>query len=183
LPWFEPEINKATGKVEALADDTTVIIKCCEQSLINLKNCLESFGDLSGLKCNIEKTQTMPVGGITVLPFVNNSGFQVTNRIKLLGMEIDRSLSCLENVHQSTLEKINNIINFWSRFWLSLPGRINVVKTLCLSQINYLGCIIPPTTEQVRLMKNTIESFVKGKLSVSQDRLYNSISQGGAWAN
>jgi hypothetical protein len=179
LPWFEPEINKSTSKVEALADDTTVIIKCCEQSLLNLKTCLENFGNISGLVCNIDKTNIMPVGGINELPFENTTGFLVTNKIKLLGMEIDDKLDCLINVHQKTVEKITNITEFWSRFWLSLPGRINIVKTLCLSQINYIGCIIPPTTDQLRTINQILENFVKSKLSISRERMYGSISQGG----
>jgi hypothetical protein len=121
----------------------------------------------------------MPVGGINDLPFDNTTGFLVTNKIKLLGMEIDDKLDCLINVHQKTVEKIINITEFWSRFWLSLPGRINIVKTLCLSQINYLGCIIPPTADQLKTINQRLENFVKAKLSISRERMYGSISQGG----
>jgi hypothetical protein len=167
LPWFRPEARKKIGKVEALADDTTVIMKCCEQSLLTLKNCLEEFGNLSGLKCNFEKTNIMPVGGIDTLPFQNNSGFVVTNKIKLLGIEIDDRLTCLHTVHQKTVDKVCAIINFLSRFWLSLPGRIGIVKTMCLSQINYLGCIIPPTANQLKILTDKIESFTKAKQRAS----------------
>jgi hypothetical protein len=121
----------------------------------------------------------MPVGGIQNLPFPNNTGFMVTDRIKLLGLEIDSRLECLETVHGKTVEKIVNITRFWSRFWLSLPGRINIYKTLCLSQINYLGCIISPTEGQLKKIVEVMESFVKNKLSVSRDRLYAKIEQGG----
>jgi hypothetical protein len=55
LPWFGPEANKKTNKVEALADDTTVIMHCCKNSLGALKQILIDFGEISGLKCNIEK--------------------------------------------------------------------------------------------------------------------------------
>jgi hypothetical protein len=121
----------------------------------------------------------MPVGGIINLPFDNTTGFEVSNKIKLLGMTIDNKLECLNTVHEATYEKIVNITRFWSRFWLSLPGRINIYKTMCLSQINYIGCIISPNQEQLGKIISCMEKFVKGKLSVSQDRLYSKISMGG----
>jgi exonuclease III len=179
LPWFATEVGKKTGKTEALADDTTVIMQCCHNSLQFIKKVLIDFGALSGLECNFDKTCIMPVGGIDELPFNNDAGFLVTNSIKLLGLEIDSKLNCLETVHEKTLEKIKNVINFWSRFWLSLPGRINIFKTLCLSQINYIGCIIGPTDEQLNKIVDMLEKFVKGTLSVSKDRLYASVKVGG----
>jgi hypothetical protein len=133
VSWFRPESKKKKNKVEALADDTTVILKCCRDSLLNLKNALVEFGNIPGLECNIEKTNIMPVGGVNVLPFVNDSGFLVTDQIKLLGVDIDSRLSCLQNMHNKTVEKVTAITRFWSRFWLSLPGRINIFKTMSLA--------------------------------------------------
>jgi exonuclease III len=179
LPWFQTETNKKTNKVEALADDTTVVIKCCFDSILTLKNVLEKFGNLSGLECNFEKTCVMPVGGLEVIPFVIDLGFICTNRIKLLGLDIDNKLNFLDTVHVKTIEKIGNIIRFWSRFNLSLPGRINIVKTLCLSQINYIGCIITPSEAQIFSMTEQLEKFVNSKMTVSRDRMYAKIDKGG----
>jgi hypothetical protein len=50
---------------------------------------------------------------------------------------------------------------------------------MCLSQINYIGCIISPNQEQLGRIISCMEKFVKGKLSVSQERLYRKISMGG----
>jgi hypothetical protein len=181
LPWFECEINKKTDKVEALADDTTVVIKCCESSLLTLHKSLTDFADISGLVCNFDKTCIIPIGGLEMeLPFdIQSTNFKITNRVKLLGLDIDMKLDCLVSVHEKTYEKIANILAFWSRFWLSLPGRINIVKTLCLSQLSYVGCIISPTSEQLRKIEDVITKFVKGKLNISKDRLYAKPSEGG----
>jgi hypothetical protein len=138
LPWT----HKRTGKVESLADDTTVTIKCCAQSVTVLKNTLTDFGNLSSLECNFDKTCVMPVGGIDAVPFdITHYGLKSDTKIKLLGMEIDNKIDCLHNVHNRTVDKISITLCFWSRFYLSLPGRINIVKTFCLSQLTYLGCI------------------------------------------
>jgi hypothetical protein len=67
--WFRPEVGRKINKVEALADDTTVVMRCNENSINILKSTLEAFGTLSGLECNLEKTNIMPVGGDPKLAF------------------------------------------------------------------------------------------------------------------
>ena len=40
------------------------------------------------------------------------------------------------------IEKINSAVNRWARFNLSLPGRINIPKSMLYSQVNYLGSVL-----------------------------------------
>ena len=75
--------------------------------------------------------------------------------------------------------KITKIINFWERFYLSLPGRLNIAKTLLLSQISYLGCIITPAPETLKNLKKKIEKFITGRLNIAKDRIYKQTSLGG----
>jgi len=106
-------------------------------------------------------------------------GFNEADSIKILGLDIDYDLQCLSDCHFDTVRKINKIGQFWGRFNLSLPGRIGLIKTMMLSQISYLGCIITPTPEQFNSMKQSIENFAKGNLNIDKKRLYNPISKGG----
>jgi Reverse transcriptase (RNA-dependent DNA polymerase) len=179
LPWFEHESKKETKKAEALADDTSVLAKNDRGTLVEIKNNLTDFGTLSGLKCNFDKTFVMQVGDTTVIPECEDLGFRVVNSITLLGMEIDNNLDCLHSCHEKTLEKISNIITFWSRFCLSIQGRINIAKTLLLSQITYIGCIITPEPALLGRIKDTIEKFVKGRLNIGCDKIYGPVSKGG----
>jgi hypothetical protein len=180
LPWFALESGKKTNKVEALADDTTVVISCCERSLFKLHSVLVDFEKISGLECNFDKTCIIPIGGIDEIPFnIEHTKLLVSDRVKLLGLNLDKNLTCLETVHENTYEKITKILNFWSRFWLSLPGRIDILKTLCLSQVNYLGCIITPTAQQIQKIEDSMVKFAKGKLNISRDRIFNSPAEGG----
>jgi hypothetical protein len=180
LPWFEFETNKATKKVEALADDTTVIIDCCEVSFFALHRVLIDFEQISGLGCNFDKTCVIPIGGIDHMPFnIEHTKIKVTDSVKLLGLDLDKNLNCLSMVHDKTYEKISNIVTFWSRFWLSLPGRINIIKTLCLSQINYLGCIISPTATQLKNIEDVLIKFARGNSNIAKDRLYAKPAEGG----
>ena len=93
-------------------------------------------------------------------PEIAALGFTEVNKTKMLGMNIDFNLGCLRMCHDTTVAKIENIGNFWQRFNLSLPGRINVAKTLMLSQISYLGCFITPQDEQLARITECVENFI-----------------------
>jgi len=94
-------------------------------------------------------------------------------------MDIDFNLDCLHTCHDKTVEKIENIGNFWKRFNLSLPGRINIAKTLMLSQISYLGCFISPHAQQLERMTSCIEGFIKKNVNVAKTRIYEPTNRGG----
>ena len=145
-----------------------------------LKNILTTFGNISGLKCNFDKTSIMPVGNKAAFTQeIIDIGFPVTNSVHLLGLEINDDLSSLTTVHTKTIEKIRKSINFWQRLRLSIPGRLNIAKTLLLGQVNYLGCIITPTPQQLLEMKNLIYSFIQGTMNISVQRVIDSPERGG----
>jgi hypothetical protein len=111
-----------------------------EQGLTNIKTILLNFGKLSGLKCNVDKSALMIVGTDNVPHFAAISGFDIVNEIKILGVSVTKNYEDLSNNYNNKTEiKLTNISNFWKRFNLSLIGRINIAKTLMLSQIGYLG--------------------------------------------
>ena len=70
------------------------------------------------------------------------------------------------------MSKIRKQANYWKRFSLSLPGRIDVAKTFLYSQINYLGCILPFKKHEIRAFSELIENFVLGKLRIAKSRIY-----------
>jgi len=131
---FRYESGRETSKVDALADDTTTCTVLNFESLNSLKGILESFGTFSGLKCNLEKTSVLQVGNIIpVSEEIAELGFSFVEKFTLLGMEISNNFANLQACHDITIRKIISIINFWKRFRLSLPGRINIAKTLLIS--------------------------------------------------
>jgi hypothetical protein len=99
------------------------------------------------------------------------SGFQLVDNISILGVKISCNVSELKDNFVKTIQKVNGIKRFWERFNLSLPGRIAVAKSLMLSQVSYLGCMVSPDTVQVNELKNLIYGFVKGKINVAKDKV------------
>ena len=62
---------------------------------------------------------------------------------------------------------------------MSLPGRINIAKTMLYSQINYIGCILPIPAQTASVLEDLIENFVTGSLRIAKKRLYLSPENGG----
>jgi len=140
------QVNNPDPKAFALADDCSLLVELNVENLQNIVSILRSFELISGLGCNVEKTALMIVGTqLHAEPEILDIGFEVKDEIVLLGAKIKNTGKSYEGNLPMLLEKIKKQINFWKRFNLSLPGRINVAKTFLYSQINYLGCILPFT--------------------------------------
>ena len=132
---------------------------------------LEQFCRLSGLRCNFEKTNLMLVGGADRLrENLQDIGYNITDRIKLLGFDIDNNLEDLTQNFDKAIVKIRNIISFWERFRLSVPGRINIAKTFLYSQLGYYGAILNPNKQQITIIENLIYKFVN-PINLAKHRL------------
>jgi hypothetical protein len=109
------------------------------ETIARVKIILEQFGNLSGLLCNVEKTTLLPVGqNVLVDDRIRELGFVVVDKVTVLGLEIC-SDGITNNNFVRIVDKIRSIIANWVPYKLSLPGRINIAKSLMYSQINYLG--------------------------------------------
>jgi len=90
--FFNFEAARETSRKESIADDNTTLVTLSRENLAALRQILDSFGDISGLRCNYEKTSILKVGPVQpdVLP---TYGFTYAQSIKLLGMEIKNGLT------------------------------------------------------------------------------------------
>jgi hypothetical protein len=57
--------------------------------------------------------------------YVAESGFEVVNSVKILGISITRNFADLSQNFTKTEEKISNIVRFWQHFNFSIIGRLN----------------------------------------------------------
>jgi hypothetical protein len=167
-------------KVYALADDATLLVKMEQATLSRVKVLLELFEGLSGLGCNVDKTMLMQVGSNDIIDDdILGLGFDQKNEITILGMKLKNKGKCYESNMDLLIEKLRHQVRFWSRFNLSLPGRINVAKTFMYSQITYLGCILPINKNACTGISQIIEDFVNGPLRISKKRIFQKRAEGG----
>jgi hypothetical protein len=155
----ENELDYATEKVEAFADDNNILALLEQAAILAIKTILFEFAILSGLRCNVEKSQILLVGTDTIPEYVTESGFAVSNELKILGYKVTKNHADLASNFKPAIEKIRRTANFWSRYRLSLLGRINVSKTLMLSQIGFHATIIPVSDEKINEVQRLMEDL------------------------
>ena len=125
------QVSCLDSKTLAMADDASCLVMMNLQTLTRIKSILTEFGILSGLCCNIEKTVLVPVGMLEPIPEdILELGFEIKGKAIILGMEISNDLHDMESCAETIVKKINKECNWWSRFNLSLPGRIIVAKSM-----------------------------------------------------
>jgi hypothetical protein len=174
---FKNESERETDKAEGFADDSSAITVAEQDSISHIELALDEFYLISGLKCNFDKSSVTFIGpdppaGIT-------TRFKITQEFTLLGVNLSNNLRDLPKNFEPVKLKMQKTVNFWARFMLSLPGRIQIAKTFLLSHVNYFGSVIMPTPEQIVWMQNLINGFCLGNLRFDKTRMYFAPDQGG----
>ena len=153
-----------------------------KSSLDCLKNILNEFAKISGLHANLQKTVLIPIGTEENVEFLNDTGMIVSNTFTLLGCVIDNKLEKLHDNFEKVIAKMLNVVNFWHRFNLTLPGRMAIANTFLLSLLNHIGCFLTPLPDQLDRMQNLYNNFCIGKLNISKNRYYSNPRKGGGRA-
>jgi hypothetical protein len=111
---------------------------------------------------------------------ITELGFGVKKALTVLGMKLSNCLETdkVENAAAIT-RKISENISKWNRFMLSLPGRIQIAKTMLYSQINYLGCFLDFSDKTLGDWENMIYDFVVGNLKTGKNKVFTPVSNGG----
>jgi hypothetical protein len=124
------ESNRETDKADGFADDNSTATLAELVSLQRLKDICTEFANFSGLQSNADKTTLLQIGTVRELSAeILDLGFNLTNNVKILGMDIDNDLGSLSSHFDEIHGKIARMIEYWERFNLTLPGRISVCKT------------------------------------------------------
>jgi hypothetical protein len=168
-------------KVFTFADDCNLLCNRDATTLSRLKKILTDFEQISGLECNLDKTNIMLIGGASHNDNeVRNQGFAEKKSLTILGMKISNKLDVDIQVSADHItRKIVENINRWERFNLSLPGRIQIAKTMLYSQINYLGCFLNFSNNTLLAWESLIHNYVKANLNVSKQRAFLPVEFGG----
>jgi hypothetical protein len=179
-PCFEAESKCETDKSEGFADNTSVATIFNFDSLSALKTILLNFATFSGLKCNMEKTSIMQIGSIVPVPDqVRDLGFSLCEETKILGMTISADPVRWNTNFENILTNIRKKIEFWNRFYLTLPGRICVIKSLLISPLSHLGSFLMPPKPMLNVIQKTLDTFAKGKLNIAISKITVPVESGG----
>ncbi len=137
-------INGLETKIGLLADDTTLIL----QDIISLRNALNVvilFYLISGLKINIDKSEILQVGKISI-DFTIKKPYQLkwaNGDIKSLGIRYFNDVNKINetNLHDK-LKEFQNVLNKWSKHQITICGKICIIKNLALPKIIYVTNVL-----------------------------------------
>ena len=105
--------------------------------------CITTFSKISGLKCNIDKTKVIPIGRLEEVDKIcPDIKLEWGNDFTLLGFYIDNKLQNLKQNLGNINARVKNLINKWKKYYLTIYGRITIVKSLLLAQYIYNGSIL-----------------------------------------
>jgi hypothetical protein len=107
--FFRLEANRNTCKNESLADDNTTLTICDRGSLTRIKKILTDFGDISGLRCNFDKSciMTTNIPRPEDIDLIQEIGFRCVDTFKLLGTDICRNLNNVDNIFENIRTKFS----------------------------------------------------------------------------
>ena len=143
-------VNNTEIKICQYADDTTLILNGNQESLSAALNTIENFGNVSGLRLDDKKTEALWIGSMVgkkekLIPEKNFKWPE--NRVKVLGVWISTDpIVTLKLNYTEKLEKIRNLLSCWEYRRLTFLGKIQVIKSLALSQLTYI--LTPLVTNQ-----------------------------------
>ena len=174
--------NRETLEIAAFADDISELTYASEENITNIKLILNNFFRISDLEINAGKTCIIPCGAADTPDFqeiVENAGFSHDRVFKLLGFEITNNLHNMRINVIKCIKKITSIIDFWSKFSLSTAGRVNIYKTMILSQIGYICCITNTSISDCNLIDRLVFKFCTKNLNISFKTAFSSPSENG----
>jgi hypothetical protein len=144
-----------TKKNESFADDSSNLVALKLETLSTIKQVLDDFKKLSGLSCNLEKSFVMRIGDLSgeICQSIWDLGFTFWDKIPLLGFILQNYGDITAANFEQISSKIDSLMRFWERFFLSLPGKIVVYKTFLIPQLSYIASVLTPSTEVLSILE------------------------------
>ena len=154
------QLGTSEVKVSQLADDTTVFLKDI-QSLQTALNTLFMFHQSSGLKLNYAKTEVL---GFNHCYGNKSNPFNLTwvkERVYALGTWFYKDLNqCVTKNHEARLKSFQSILKTWKSRYLTIFGKITVIKSLALAKLNYCIMTLPTPEWFVKSVQRDINAFL-----------------------
>ena len=131
-------------KVSLYADDLLLFISDPIKSIPCILTTLESFGNFSGYKLNVQKSECFPVNQLAKMIPQNRIPFKLSIRFKYLGIIITSSIASLREENLTALTaKVKNDLHRWNTLPLSLVSRVQSIKMNILPRYSYLFQCLP----------------------------------------
>ncbi|MCP3679804.1 MAG: reverse transcriptase family protein, partial [Gammaproteobacteria bacterium] len=144
--------------LDQYADDLTMYLEMGNSNEDNFNNInsvlttLEEFRVLSGLKVNRGKTMLTIFGcKQSNTQLCKDLGIKWCTDFKLLGLLFDQNLENMEKNYLLAKTKVQAIANSWKNRYVSIYGKVCVIKTLMLPKLTHIATVLPNlSTKQIK---------------------------------
>ena len=179
------QIQDQEHKIKTMADDATLF----SIDIASIEKAIEIFNKfhrVSGLKLNLTKTEIIPIGTMAnKVPIIPNTLREI--KVKhgaFKGLGVWFTLNKNEQVHKNCDERIKNmrtLLNIWKQRNLSLKGKILIIRTLILPQIQFLFNMIEIPINIIRKIDEMLFEYLwNGKThKIKQNTVIGPIEHGG----
>ena len=183
------KIDDTECKLSQYADDTSLLLQD-EESTRKALGVVQKFGEISGLKMNVEKTKIALLGKPQAAKIENARKLcrelhttLETTEIDVLGivLPLDGRDIVAANL-EKPLQKIKNIMKTWKQRQLTPIGRICLIKSLLASQLTYRQTVIPlPKSDFYEKLEKEMFEFIwqKKKDKIARNTLKKELEEGG----
>lgn len=133
-----------SNKISLYADDILLFVTRPLDSIPKVLVTIDLFSSFSGYKVNWGKSELMPIK-CSNLDLLNRLPFRITSeKFSYLGIEVTKSYKSLYEANfVRIVDTFKNEVEFWKSLPLSMIGRVNAIKMICLPQLLYLFQNIP----------------------------------------
>ena len=153
------EQNQAEVKLSQYADDTISILKE-HTDIPEMLNAISKFGDVSGLRLNLPKTEGIWLGHDRNNP--DMYGIKFTNGpVRCLGIYVGHNKEeCYKKNWIDKLEKFQKLLDCWRLRDLTLFGKVLIIKTLAVSQLVFSATCCPVRDETKKQIVKLMYQFL-----------------------
>ena len=163
------------------ADDTALLL----DGYNSLKNALILIGEFSkcsGLNLNMDKTETILLGPLINKPSESDMVINITTKqVKYLGIPVCANMNeCLDNHWNNKIKNIENLLCSWKQRFLTMKGKILILKALALPMITMHLSLLPIKQNQKLKLKRIFFNFIwKSTERIKRNTLIGDYKDGG----
>ena len=123
---------------------------------------MEMFKGWSWLKIHLSKTYLTVFGKLTDKPkFIEELKIKWCTEFKLLGIYFDSTLSKMHVNYEKAIESVRQEINSWKYHFLTIFGKVTVIKTMCIPKLNHIAVVVPnPSCAHLRALESELKQFI-----------------------
>ena len=81
-----------------------------------------------------------------------------------MGIYFDSTLSKMYINYDKAIYTIKKEINSWKFRFLTIFGKVTVMKTMCLPKLNHMASVVPnPSVAHLKLLESELKLFITDK--------------------